>query len=102
VNFIAFGEEVSQNLLEPVRIREHHRRGRRLLPPQLHLAALGIGAIRLEDARDDRARVDRPELETHLPGHDAGHVEQVVHQPGLRARVPLDDVESARHRGCIE
>jgi len=44
---------------------------------------------RLRDVRE----VDRFQVQADLAGDDAGDIEQVIDQPRLRDRVPLDDVE---------
>ena len=42
---------------------------------------------------DDVLDVDGRDVEPQLAADDARHVEQVLHQPELRRRVPLDDLE---------
>ena len=44
----------------------------------------------LERRLDEGRRLHRLHVEAHLAGGDAGHVEQVLDQLGLRARVALD------------
>ena len=48
---------------------------------------------RLDRRLDDRGRIDRLDVEPQLAGDDAAHVEQVLDELGLDARVPLDDLE---------
>ena len=45
------------------------------------------------------AGVNRPDVETHLAGGDAAHVEQILDELGLRARVALDRLEPRAQLG---
>ncbi len=89
------GQQVPQHLLKARRIdlRPADIRRQRFL--HSHAFRVGRGTNRFHCVADGVAQIDRLHVEANLAGHDAAHVEQVVHDLGLRAHVALDGVERA-------
>ena len=70
-------------------------RGSSSLEPDIF--GLGRGADRLDRRSMNDAGVDRLDVEPHLAGDDPAHVEQVLDELRLHARVALDDLEPRAH-----
>src|SRR5919204_10165 len=79
-------EEVPEDLLQALGVARDLRG--RVVEARLNLDLFGLrgGAHRLDGGAHDRAQLDAPRVETHLPRDDARHVEQVVDDLLLRAR----------------
>ncbi len=68
------------------------------------LEALGVdrGPYRVQRRGDHGGEVDRTRLDPELPGHDPGHVQEVLDHPGLGTGVPLDHLEGVGPRRLVE
>ena len=88
-------QQVPDDLLQAVRIAGD--RPGRGIEPLVDADALRLRRRphRLDRRLDERERVDRLDVEPHLARRDAVHVEQVLDQLRLDARVALDRLEPA-------
>src|SRR5439155_2666249 len=90
------GDEVPDDLLEPVRICDQLIvTGRRAASKEdLDLLRLGRRAHRVERGLDDGGEVRRANREPQLSSDDPGNVQEIVDQLRLRQHVALDDLEA--------
>jgi len=91
------GDEVPRDLLESFGIAGRHQPlgGEGDLEPLSLL--LRLAAHHVRRGLDDPVEVVLREVQLELPAHDPGDVEEVVDQPRLDERVPLDAVERLLH-----
>src|SRR5207237_5130930 len=94
-------EEVPDDLLQPIGIRED--RSRVWIEEGIHLDVLRIGQPLdgLDCRLDDGDRIDLPALDPELAGDDARHVEEVFDELREELRVPLDYLETACRAGRV-
>ena len=89
-------EQIPHDLLQPERRALHDERAGGQLDRQLYLARGRLGADGLGREPHHGAEVYGLPLDAELARDDARDVEQVVHEPRLKARVALDGVEPLR------
>ena len=88
------GEQVPDDLLNAVRIERERRVERRELDAKRERLALGLWPDRLDRRFDHGCDIGRLQVEPHLAGDDAVHVEQVLDQARLRLGIPGDRIET--------
>ncbi len=84
-------QQVAEHLLEADRVRLHGQACVR--PRETDLDRLGAGGRlhRLEAAAQELVEIERDALQRHLPGGDAGDVQQIVDQAGEVPCLAIDD-----------
>ena len=86
------GDQVPQHLLQPIRIA--HRRERAVeLRDQRHLPCFGGGPAGVDGVHRHRRQIHVADIEQQFAAGDARHIEQVLDEPGLRVRIPIDAFE---------
>ncbi len=91
--FDGVGEQVGNHLLESIGIAA--RRADRNVGKLVDFDALGVrGRLDRQDRRvHDLLQVDAANVQARHPGGDPAHVQEIVDDPSLRARIALDDFE---------
>src|SRR5438067_753978 len=89
------GDEVPDDLLQPVAIAAHGTDAVVELALEGDLLRVGRRTDRVDGALDGRRQVDGRQLETQLAGDDARDLEEVLDEASLELRVALDHLERA-------
>src|SRR5215831_9087698 len=86
-------EQVPDDLLQPIGIAEDDCRFGPDVDCEVEVLRFKSGTHALSRSLKDRAELGFARLQTQISGDHPRHVEQIVDQLRLRARIALDDVE---------
>src|SRR6476646_4042313 len=98
--FYRVGEKIPKHLLQPGRIAGHRLHGVEHLD-DAHLFGGSGGKHTAEGGFDDGREVDRLNIEPGFAGNDTAHLEQILDDTGLGARVALDRFETFLDGGRV-
>ena len=94
-------QQVPHHLLQALRIAVGHRVGGREMRAELNLPGVCRRLHHIDRRGNDRAQIDGLTIQLDAAGDDARHVENIVDQAGLEARVAIDRLEGLPGRGRV-